>query len=296
MLRLLPATCRGVIGLVLCAVFSVLCTAPVLVLAIPKYLLPFHAWRLFWSRAMDYGPSRWAYCLSFTLKLLGGISWDVRGTEQLSRDQWYMVMSNHQSWADIAILYIAFRGKIPLLKFFMKRQLLWIPFVGWACWLLGYPFVYRYTRDFLRKHPEKKGKDWENTKKACERLQWMPVSIINFAEGTRLTEEKHVRQASPYQHLLTPKAGGTAYTLEAMQHKIQTLLDVTLVYTPGAISFWRLFSGGIKQITVDVDVLPITDDLVGEYQKDREFRKHFQAFLNTRWQRKDALIDAVKRA
>ncbi|GJM06923.1 MAG: acyltransferase [marine bacterium B5-7] len=245
---------------------------------------------------MDYSPSRWAYCLAFTLKLLGNISWDVRGTEQLSREQWYMVMSNHQSWADIAILYIALRGKIPLLKFFMKRQLLWIPCVGWSCWLLGYPFVYRYTRDFLRKHPEKKGKDWENTKKACERLQWAPVSIINFAEGTRLTPEKHARQASPYQHLLAPKAGGTAYTLEAMQHKIQTLLDITLVYRPGAISFWRLFSGEIKQITVDVDVLPITDDLVGEYQKDRVFRKHFQAFLNTRWQRKDALIDAVKRA
>lgn len=293
MLRFLPKSLRIALGLSFAAIGTVLSTSPVFLLAPFKYLLPFKGWRRFWSRAMDFFPEQWPRCLLVGLALMGRIEWDVTGAEALTRKDWYLVMCNHQSWTDIAVLYIIFRSKIPFLKFFLKRQLIWVPFAGLACWLMGYPFVYRYDKKFLRKHPEKKGKDFENTKKACERYKDYPIAIMNFPEGTRLTAAKQETQSSPYKHLLIPKSGGLAYTLEAMQGMLKNLLDVTIIYPGGKPTFGEFFAGECKKIIVRVEQLPIDERLIGNFQKDREFRKRFQAFLNDRWEKKDKLIDEL---
>lgn len=70
--------------------------------------------------------------------------------EILKQNHWYILISNHQNWADILVLQRVFNGNIPFPKFFFKRELLWtLPFVSWVCWLLNFPLVYRYTRKQL---------------------------------------------------------------------------------------------------------------------------------------------------
>ena len=86
----------------------------------------------------------------------------VHGSEGLGRDQWVLVLANHQSWTDILILQNTLRPHLPPLKFFTKRQLLWLPFLGQAMWALDFPFMHRYSPAYLERHPEKRGKDLRN--------------------------------------------------------------------------------------------------------------------------------------
>ena len=57
----------------------------------------------------------------------------------------YLVLANHQSWVDILVLQKVFNRRIPLLRFFLKRQLFWVPLLGLAWWALDFPFMGRYT-------------------------------------------------------------------------------------------------------------------------------------------------------
>jgi len=153
----------------------------------------------------------------------------------------------------------------------------------------------RHSKDYLKKHPGQKGKDLETTKKACERFKNQPISIMNYLEGTRFTQEKHDRQLSPYQYLLKPRAGGVALVLYAMDGILHKIIDTTIVYQNNDTSFWHFVCGKIKNITVHYHVMPIPDSMVGDYYHEIEFRKQFQRQLNTLWQQKNQLIaDTLK--
>jgi len=145
----------------------------------------------------------------------------------------------------------------------------------------------RYSRKFLLNNPHLIGKDLEITKRACEKFRSIPVSVMNFVEGTRFTAEKHTRQRSPYTHLLRTKAGGLAFALAAMGDKIQHVVDVTIAYPQGAGSFWDFVCGRVRQIRVRVKALPVNGELIGDYLQDVQFKRNFQAWLNTLWQEKD---------
>ena len=156
--------------------------------------------------------------------LTNNTRWDVQGTESLEPSQWYLVLSNHQSWTDIVVLQRIFHRKIPFLKFFIKKELFWLPLLGQAWWALDFPFIKRYSKAKLQRKPHLRGKDLEITRRACKRFQQLPISIMNFVEGTRFTIQKHRQQQSPYTHLLRPKAGGIAAVLgddDSIQSHIQ---------------------------------------------------------------------------
>ena len=87
----------------------------------------------------------------------------VFDNNEFDKNQWYMAVSNHQSWADIFILLVAAHKRIPLLKFFMKKELAWIPFVFLANKTLNMPFVNRHSKKQLEKNPNLRFKDYENT-------------------------------------------------------------------------------------------------------------------------------------
>ena len=216
----------------------------------------------------------------------------------MSPKDWYLVIANHQSWVDILVLQRVFNRKIPFLKFFLKQELIWVPFLGLAWWALDFPFMKRYSKSFLAKHPHLKGKDMETTKKACEKFQFKPVSIMNFVEGTRFTESKHKRQASPFTHLLKPKAGGVAFVLNAMGDQLHKLIDVTIDYPSGVPTYWDFVSGKVKDIRVNISVTPIKDLFENgvfndNYFDDPEQRSRFQQWLNERWHSKDNLLDSL---
>ncbi|WP_296255046.1 MULTISPECIES: acyltransferase [unclassified Pseudomonas] len=222
--------------------------------------------------------------------------WEISGHEGLRGDTSYLVISNHQSWVDIPALVQALNRRTPFFKFFLKKELIWVPFLGLAWWALDYPFMKRYTKAFLAKNPELKGKDLEITKEACELFKRQPVTVVNYLEGTRFTPGKHAEQASPYHHLLKPKAGGVAFVLATMGEQLDAVLDVTVVYPSERIpGFWDLISGRVPRVIVDIQTLELDAALwQGDYENDPAFREYVQAWVNRLWVEKNARIEALR--
>lgn len=218
----------------------------------------------------------------------------IQGADNLERNQWYFVTSNHQSWADILVLQHALNRRIPMLKFFLKQELMKVPLLGHAWWALDFPFMQRHTREEIERDPSLKGKDLETTRKACEKFAYFPTSVMNFFEGTRFTPAKHQQQESPYQHLLKPKSGGTAFTLNAMGGRLAVLLDVTIIYPPKSSTNLMAYLGGaVKNIDVIITQRPIPGwTSQGDYQEDAAFRERFQQWISDIWREKDELIEA----
>ena len=219
---------------------------------------------------------------------------DVRGIGGLSRQDWYLVISNHQTWVDILVLQVVMNRRIPFLKFFIKQQLIWFPFLGIAWWAMDMPFMKRYSKSYLAKHPEKKGQDFEATRSACNKFRNTPTTVFNFVEGTRFTLEKKIRRNSRFKHLLPPRAGGIALALTSMGSMFDCVLDVTLVYPKGVVQFWALCCGEFDGVIVDIDKRPVERWMIdGNYETDREYRSRFHKWLTQVWQKKDERIDEL---
>ena len=242
------------------------------------------------KRFVIASPLYWADVNRAILRWTTRTQLDIQLPEGLSTEKSYIVTANHQSWADILVLFDVFSGRIPMLKFFLKQQLKWVPFVGLSCWIYGFPFLYRHTAAELKKHPEWKQRDLLSTRKACERFKANPGSLMVFAEGTRFTEAKRAKQQAPYVHLLKPKAGGMAIALQYMGENIKSLLDVTIIYSEQKHNFMDFCRGKIKKITVIAREIPLTDELRGDYENNPEYRRDFQRFLNNLWAEKDARL------
>ncbi len=216
---------------------------------------------------------------------------DIRGIEGLSRQNWYLLSSNHQTWVDIIVLQVVFGRRIPFPKFFIKQQMIWFPFLGIAWWAMDMPFMKRYSKSYLVKHPEKKGQDFEATRAACNKFRRTPTTVINFVEGTRFTPEKKIRRNSPFEHLLPPRAGGIALALSTMGSMFDCVLDVTIVYPKGVAQFWALCCGEFGGVIVDIRRRPVEEWMLeGDYENDREYRSRFHKWLTEVWQEKDELI------
>lgn len=293
MLNFLPGPVRGALSILLCAVNTLFWATPLLLMSFLKFLIPVNGWRRFSSKIIDGCATNWIAVNNFNMKLFSKIHWDVRGLDDLRMNEWYMVVSNHQTWTDILVLQKIFHRKIPFLKFFLKKELIWFPVLGQAWWALDFPFMRRYSSAFLKKNPHLKGKDLEITRKACEKFKTIPVSVMNFVEGTRFTKKKHEKQNSPYTHLLRTKAGGIAFALGAMGDQIHQILDVTIIYPGGAGNVWDFVCGKVGEIKVRVNVIPVTGEILGDYFQDMEFRKKFQDWLNSLWEEKDRNIQRL---
>ncbi len=216
---------------------------------------------------------------------------DVRGGEGLSRHDWYLVISNHQTWVDILVLQAVMNRRIPFLKFFIKQQLIWFPFLGIAWWAMDMPFMKRYSKSYLAKYPEKKGQDFEATRVACNKFRHTPTTVFNFVEGTRYTPEKSIRRNSRFDHLLPPRAGGIAVALTTIGSMFNSVLDVTLVYPNGAAQFWALCCGEFDGVIVDINKRPVEKWMIaGDYVNDREYRSRFHQWLTQLWQEKGGRI------
>ncbi|WP_252273476.1 acyltransferase [Pseudomonas subflava] len=292
MRRLLTA-CSVVLLLLLNTLILI---GPMLLIALLKLVLPGKALRNACSRGVMWVAETWAEIDKLIFATLTPTVWDIRGGERLRRDRSYLVVSNHQSWVDIPALVQAFNRKTPYFKFFLKQELIWVPFLGLAFWALDYPFMKRYSKAYLAKRPEMAGKDLEITRRACARFKDLDVTVVNYLEGTRFTPAKQAQQGSPYQHLLKPKAGGVAFTLATLGPQLDALLDVTLVY-PGQRppGFWALISGQVPKVIMDIRTLELDPALwAGDYERDPEFRQYVQAWVTQLWQDKDARIAELK--
>jgi 1-acyl-sn-glycerol-3-phosphate acyltransferase len=284
----------GVLTTLLFLVFTLIVFIPLLPLALLKWLLPFDAWRGLCNRWLDWLASHWMDANARHQAMLLPTRLEIEGLRNLSPDEWYMMISNHQSWVDILVLLRIFNRRIPYLKFFLKQSLIWVPLLGLAWWALEFPFMRRYSKEEIAKDPGLKGKDIEETRQACEKFRHNPVTIINFLEGTRFTPAKHAQQKSTYNYLLMPKAGGMAFTLAAMNGQLHSLLDVTIYYPEGRPSYWDYACGRVGIIRVHVRERSIPAGMLGNYVEDAAFREAFQAWVNQIWQEKDALLAQMR--
>jgi 1-acyl-sn-glycerol-3-phosphate acyltransferase len=297
MLGFLPPFLRGSIALFLLALNTLFWCTLLLLCALVKLVLPLQAVRVRIDPVLNAIAACWIACNSGWMRLTQPTRWDVDGIAKLRYEGWYLVNCNHQSWVDIFVLQHLLNRRIPMLKFFLKQQLIYVPVIGLAWWALDFPFMKRHGKAELRRRPELRSQDAEATRRACEKFALVPTSVMNFAEGTRFTPAKHRTQASPYRHLLKPKAGALALALNAMGEKFNSLIDATIVYPAGIPTFWQFLCGRVPRIAVRVREVPIPREFcAADYASDPAFRMEFQKWLGSLWQEKDGQIEALAHA
>src|SRR5262245_62050818 len=74
------------------------------------------------------------------LFIMSGCRIHVEGAEHLRPETPRLLVSNHASWLDPAILLTVFPGQ---LRFVLKRELLMVPFIGWYGKLSGHFLIAR---------------------------------------------------------------------------------------------------------------------------------------------------------
>ncbi|TAK80474.1 MAG: acyltransferase [Aquabacterium sp.] len=291
--RLLPVLRGSLASLVLLANVVAIFSAMIPV-ALVKLSLPFKPVRKLTNAVLDALAGLWVTINNCWIGLTNRSRWNVRVAAGLKRRGWYLVSANHQSWVDILVLQRVFNGlpgRIPLLKFFLKRELIYVPIMGLAWWALDFPFMRRSGRGSTL------AKDLETARRACEKFRMIPTSVISFAEGTRFSKAKKDQQRSPYRHLLKPKLGGISVALATMGDRFDALLDVTIVYPNGVPNFWDLLSGKVRDVVVRVQEIAIPAELKrGEHAADPAYRQRLQAWIGEMWADKDRLIEQLQAA
>ena len=232
----------------------------------------------------------WALFNLIAINLTNPVECQIDSPDKFNKKSWYLLICNHISWVDIMVLTQVALNTLPSPKFFLKDELKKAPFVGMAAWAMDMPFMKRYSRSYLEKHPEKKGQDIESTRRSCEKFKNIPTTIINFVEGTRFTTEKLIKSDSPFEHLLSPRAGGIAFTLSAMGHLFSGVINVTLNYPDNKTPTKDILFGRLKRVQVQMELLQVDDNIVGDYFTDDQFKSRFQTWLNTIWTEKDKLL------
>jgi 1-acyl-sn-glycerol-3-phosphate acyltransferase len=285
----LPHALRGALSVLALALNTLIITASLVPPALLKLLVPATASRRAADRALAALASAWvAINNAWIVAVRPGARWDVQGVAALHPHGWYLVTSNHQSWVDILVLQRIFHGHVPFLKFFLKRELIWVPVIGLAWWALDFPFMSRGSSRGSR------GQDLEATRRACEKFKRIPTSVMNFLEGTRFTPAKHAEQKSPYRHLLKPKVGGLGIALATMGEQFEALLDVTIVYPHGAPRFWALMCGRLDALIVRVQQRDIPPELLDTTAgAERAQHRRLSRWVEQQWLEKDRLIEEL---
>lgn len=282
---------RIAFGMLLLATNTLLHVPPLLVVALIKALLPLRPIRRGCDWLLMAIAASWIGVNTALIRAFTDTHFVFDVDARLQPDGHYLVLANHQTWVDIPVLQAALNRRAPFLRFFLKSQLFWVPLLGLAWWALDFPFMKRYSREQLQKRPELAGRDIQVTRRACAKFMHIPVAMMNFVEGTRFTPAKHDKQASPFRHLLKPKAGGVAFVLDAMGRALHSILDVTIVYPGRRPTLFDLMSNRIGEVRVHIRERPIPAELLGgDYQNDAAFRERMQNWLNEVWSEKDRLI------
>jgi 1-acyl-sn-glycerol-3-phosphate acyltransferase len=166
--------------------------------------------------------------------MIYGISVRIKGLENIDPKGHYIIVSNHASMFDIWALFVA----LPMpFRFFLKRELTWIPIIGWALKLGPFISVNRASgRDAARGLDE-----------AAEKMR-NGASVIIFAEGTRSLDGN----LQPF------KRGAFSLALRSRVPMLPTTINN---------SFWVMkkgtFSSQSKLIEIIFDKPIVTDHLEG---------------------------------
>jgi len=287
---------QGSAALLLITINTIALATVMFFLALPKLLAPQGRFRNMISRWLSLIGELWGCINKGVLWFYRNMEWDIRLPEDLDHDGRYLVFCNHQSWVDIIVLQQCLNRRAPFMRFMLKQQLIYVPFLGAAWWAMDMPFLRRYSKKELLQNPALRGKDLENAAKACEKLKHIPVSMMSFPEGTRFTAEKKAKQKSPYEHLLIPRYGGIGQILYSFDDALDTVIDVTIFYPDGTPTFWQLVSGQIRKISVYIQLLPIDESLCGvNFREDSTAKRQLINWLNELWSDKDQRLSEMRK-
>ena len=165
---------------------------------------------------------------SWLILRLAGISLKVEGLKHLDPKRKYIFMVNHQSNVDIPVLV----QSLPQfqLRWLAKKELLWVPFFGWAMWASKHIPV-------DRSNPLSAMKSLERSK---ERIA-AGISVVVFPEGTRSRDGK----------LLRFKKGGFLLAAQTGTAIVPVTINGSGALLPAGA--WRLRPGTIE-VTVGQSV------------------------------------------
>lgn len=244
--------------------------------------------RRFCNRFLNALADVWVCFNNAWIVLVGNHQVTTDALPPLQRKGSYLVICNHQSWVDIFVLQRVFFRRIPLLKFFLKRELLYVPVIGLAWWALDFPF--------LRRQSDAKGmeNDLRAARRACERFKDLPISLVSFIEGTRFSRDKHAAQRSPYRYLLKPKLGAFGMSVATLGDRVDLMIDVTIAYPNGVPSLWDLLSGKVEGVRVFVRTLAIPESLSDPAALGkREWHVALGRWIQSLWREKDDIMSGV---
>jgi len=283
---------KGSVSLLLLSLTTLFWGLPLIALTLLKLITPGRPLRRRVVRGLHAVALNWVGCNLWWMRRWLRPNLTIDLPEGLSEEQWWLVLSNHRCWTDIFLLFFALHRRIPMPHFFVKRQLIWVPVVGLAFWALEFPMLRRLTREQRERHPHLAHRDREATERMCRHARERPIAIYNFVEGTRFTPTKHTAQASPYRHLLRPRAGGIAQVVGLLGDRLDGILDVTLIYATRDPTFWHFLCGREGAVTLQARRLPVPPWMAeGSYHDDPHYKERFHSWLNAIWQEKDAALD-----
>lgn len=287
------STLKGIVSLLLLVIVTLFWAVPLFVLILVKLITPTHALRRHVLDGLSRVALNWIGSNLWWMRYWIKPHFSIHLPDGLSPQKSWLVISNHRSWTDIFVLLFALHRRIPMPRFFIKRELFWLPVVGQACWALEFPFMRRYSREQLERNPALAQRDRKVTQRLCQRAREVPTAIYNFVEGTRFTPTKHEAQQSPFRHLLRPKAGGVAQVLSRMGESLDGILDITIRYTSPSPSFWRFLCGREKAVHLSARCLTVPTWIPGgNYDSDPHYKERFHSWLNGLWQEKDGELDS----
>ena len=230
--------------------------------------------------------------LRWIIERICGLQFRCYFPKNLSMHHSYVVTINHRSIMDVILMSVVFSDVIPDFRFFLKRSLFWVPFLGLYARLTGHIFLDRSFSGQGRLSLSKMRDQRSRIVTQCRQLFCQPVSIAIFVEGMRLTRRSREKQ-TVYRHLLSPHASGLAMALYAGDKQVSQLLDVTIAYDTGYVSGWLAYSGQLKVVEFHVNAVDIhTNQLVGDFS-DRVYRKRLSLWTRSLWERKDALLAKI---
>lgn len=290
LMRRLTENLRGILFSIVVTIVTLIGAVPLFPTGLVKLLLPFRAVRRITDPLLVGIARNWARAFNRAMLASSGATVELHNSVPSDPKGRYVLISNHQCWADVMLLVqVLDRERLPFPRFFIKEVLRWLPVVGFACWVLDFPFMKRYTKEQIERNPSLRGKDLETAKRSCEVFRNTPATVVNYAEGTRSTAAKRAAQGSPYRLLLKPKAGGTAFTLQAMGDVLDGVLDMTVAYTgTPEPTFWDFVCGRIPHVYIKLRPLEVPEHLRGgDYRNEPEFRAAFKAWLEDIWKDKD---------
>ena len=174
--------------------------------------------------------------------------------DELPKGESAIVIANHVEWTDFYLIqHLAVKaGMLGRCRWFAKRELRFVPFLGWGLWAMGMPLVSRkWTQD---KHEMDRvfhgvvARKWPMcmyfTMEPTTFADFLCPGLIAYSEGTRFTPEKHAEavawckehQRPVPKHLLYPRTKGfvaTVQTLRKASH-VKAVYDVTIAYAKGS--------------------------------------------------------------